>query len=127
MHALPQLKSGALVPSYQKIASPPFISLREANREIAIKNNMDKPRQADIALLEKGKKTAHDPESKLAIEKAEHKIKEQLHDGYIQSARNSLIREAQAGRTGNVRDITEEMHKPKVSWGKTSFFFGDLD
>lgn len=88
---------------------------------------MDKTRQADIQLIEKAKKTAHDPESRLAVEKAEYSIKQQQHDGWVKSARSSLVREAQANNTGNVRDITEEMHKKKPTWGKTSFFFGDLD
>lgn len=87
---------------------------------------MDKGRQEDIKELEKARKSAPDKETLHNINKVERTIRAEQHDGYLRSARRSLIREAKSNRKGNVQDIQDRITKRQEKnpgIGRTSFFF----
>jgi hypothetical protein len=91
---------------------------------------MDIGRKADIKELKKLKKTAPDKETLQNIKKVEKTIKDEQHDGWRRSARESMIREARQGRMKDARGIQEDLTKKYEKGGgigKTSFSFNIPD
>lgn len=70
---------------------------------------MDAGRKADLKQLRKDLKTTKDPKARKLIEEAGAKIHKEQADGWIKAAREKMIKERQAGRQQNVRDIQHEM------------------
>jgi|PlaIllAssembly_1097288.scaffolds.fasta_scaffold367110_3 hypothetical protein len=88
---------------------------------------MDIGRQKDIAELKKDLKKA-DPVMRKNIEEAGDKIRKEQGDGFLRSARESLLKAKHQGKQEDVRDISEQIyrhtrHQKDVPIGKTSFFF----
>jgi len=87
---------------------------------------MDEGRKADIKELKKIRKTAPDKETVHNIKKVEKTIKNEQHDGWLKSARQSMIREAKRGNIKNAQDVQETVTKKvekNLGIGKTSFSF----
>lgn len=85
---------------------------------------MDTGRRADIKELEKIRKTAPDKETLQNIKKVEKTIKNEQHDGWLKSARESMIREAKQGRIQDARGVQETVTKrmeKNLGVGKTRF------
>lgn len=71
---------------------------------------MDIGRQADLEYIAKRMPHARGSERD-ALERAVETIMNE--NGYVKSMRERLIKEMRQGRTDNVRDINEEIHKMK--------------
>ena len=83
---------------------------------------MDEGRKEDIKELSKLRTTAPDKDTLQNIDKAEKVIRDEQHDGWLRSARKSLVEAARTGRKGNIQDIQDTMFKKKhMGMGKTSF------
>jgi len=85
---------------------------------------MDEGRKADIKELKRVRKIAPDKSMLGSINKVEKKIRDEQHDGWLKSARASMIREAKRGNMGNVQDVQETMTTKKfknLGMGTTQF------
>ena len=83
---------------------------------------MDKGRKEDIKELNKLRATAPDKDTLQNIEKVEKTIRDEQHDGWLRSARRSLVEAARTGRKGNTQDVQEAIVKKRhMGIGKTSF------
>lgn len=88
---------------------------------------MDVGRKHDIAEIKKAVKSGDSLLRKAALASGE-KIRKEQGDGYLRSARESLIREKLKGNQNNVRDISEQIykhnkHSQDVPIGPSSFSF----
>lgn len=92
---------------------------------------MDIGRKHDIETMKQDLKKA-DPVMRRNIEEAGDKIKREQGDGYLRSARESLIRAKLRGESDNARDISEQIfshvrHQNDVPIGRRTFSFSFPD
>lgn len=64
-------------------------------------------RREDYATAQRGLRSS-DPIVREKSQRIHETIKRELSDGYYRSMRQSLIREARAGNSGNVKDIQDD-------------------
>lgn len=70
---------------------------------------LDKGRIEDLNLLKKAWLIAKTPQERQLLDECAYKILQE--PKWIRDARESLIREKRAGRSGNVQDINHEIKK----------------
>lgn len=86
---------------------------------------MDEGRKADVAEIEKAKRTAPDKETLICAEKASKVIKDEMGSGYLKDQRRALVKAAKSGRKGNIQDVQTRITKQNeknMGHGRSSFF-----